>query len=156
MDFYQGVVAEYVASNRAYFVSGEFMIPRKAGGYFLVDLVAISPSEQHVYLCEVTYSQRIANIIRKVKCYHQERDDIQAQLFKIAGISTNWKLMPWLFVLAKHHKTIDARLRVECPNWHVRIDDLETVGPWNFPSGYREFVQYLPPNDGQTDTPSLA
>jgi hypothetical protein len=141
MDYYQGVVSDYIAADRATFVSNEFWINPKGGPEWFIDALAISLSgpagqgQGRVYLCEVTYSADVAKIVKKVKALSDNLDLIKSFLLEVSNIPEEWDVKVWLFVLRDNAAKIRERLG---PAYKPKITHLEDVAPWRYSKGYRE------------------
>jgi hypothetical protein len=64
VDYFQGVVTEYLRADRAVFVNTECCIqlnpldnPDKSGPHWYCDAVAVNFRDSKVFLCEVSYSK---------------------------------------------------------------------------------------------------
>ncbi len=100
MDYYQGVVADYISADRSTFVSGEYLLEPEGRGnkHWFIDMLAVSVRDKTVYLCEVTYNKQLSNIAKKVREFHEMTEGISQALLREAGIPITWTIRPWLFV----------------------------------------------------------
>jgi hypothetical protein len=81
MDYYQGVVMEYLRADRSVFINPEFLIQIKPGkkppkgSSWYCDVLAVkfgsdSSDPTTVYLCEVTYSQTLQGLMKRLKAWN--------------------------------------------------------------------------------------
>lgn len=70
MDYFQGVVTEYLRADRAVFVNSQCLLQLDSGGrleagrHWYCDLVALNLREETVYLCEITYDVKVNALVR--------------------------------------------------------------------------------------------
>ena len=84
MDYYQGVVIDYLRADRSVFINTECSFrstgrePPKAHWY--CDAVAVDSGQARlipaVYLCEVTYSENLSGLIKKLKAWNDHWQEI--------------------------------------------------------------------------------
>ena len=73
MDYFQGVVTEYLRAKREVFVNTEFLIQLDPGDVqvkgrsWYCDAVAVSFRDSAVYLCEITYSSSMHALITRLR-----------------------------------------------------------------------------------------
>jgi hypothetical protein len=141
MDYYQGVVAEYLRANRSTFVNPEFCLQLDAGlkspakgRHWYVDLLAVCLSEKSMYLCEVTYAKTGSALTERLKAWSTHWPTILEALQRDAGVSAEWAIRPWLFVPEPGIPALLQRL----PKLPVtpRITPLEMTQPWSGHSGW--------------------
>ena len=137
MDYFQGVVAEYLRANRATFVNPECLVqlddnpttPKKDGHWY-INLLAVSFSEQTVYLCEVSYSTSLSPLLKKLSAWGAHWPGIIKALGRDSSIPKGWQVRPWLFV---PEQTIN-RLMSRMPAMPIapKVTPLEMTQPWRF------------------------
>jgi hypothetical protein len=72
MDYFQGVVTEYLRANRSTFVNTECLIQLKPGDspakgeHWYCDAVAVNFQEKAAFLCEVTYSRTLQSLFTRL------------------------------------------------------------------------------------------
>lgn len=143
MDYFQGIVAEYLRANRGTFLNTEFFLqlddsqtsPPKGSSWF-VDIVAISFSEKTAFLCEVTYSKELSSLIARLKSWTMSWDGVLAALRRDTGLPPDWTIRPWLFV----PEEAVHRLVTRMPALPVkpRVTPLEMTLPWRYHSWDRK------------------
>jgi len=137
VDYFQGVVAEYLRANRATFVNPEFFLqldnglksPPKGTAWY-VDLLAINLAERTAYLCEVTYSESLAALLERLAAWSANWSGMMTALRRDACVADDWQVRPWLFV--PEHAI--ARLIMRLPALPVvpKVTPLEMTQPWRF------------------------
>ncbi len=137
MEYYQGIVADYVSADRATFVANEYLLELERGKqpYWWIDTLAVSLKEETAYLCEVTFSKQLSKIAGKVRAFYENMEGISAALHREASIPSTWKITPWLFVPRLNGPQLVERLQ---PALIAKITYLEDVAPWIYPNGWRD------------------
>jgi hypothetical protein len=143
MDYYQGVVLNYLRSDRAVFVNPECLIqlvdgpvPPK-GSHWYCDAVAIDLRNEVVFLCEITYAAGLSALIGRLKAWAQNWSAIRDSLAKNCCVNGCWPVRPWLFVPEEFVPALVLKLQGikaadGTPVFQPRITPLESVGPWKF------------------------
>lgn len=133
MDYFQGVVAEYLRADRACFINPEYWIRGNELSpydkpHWYVDILAVHMKQQRVYLCEVTYAKRAPALMKRLESWRNSWSIIKKTLVEDAGISAEWPIRPWIFTPKHIRASIEpAVLRL---HEQARFTDLETVLPW--------------------------
>ena len=137
MDYFQGVVAEYLRANRQTFVDPEFLLqldgpasnPQK-GAHWYVDLSAVNLKKSAVYLCEVSYSGTLAALLKKLSAWDSKWTEIAKALQRDACVGADWHVRPWIFVPSKSIASLVPKLgTLKVP---PKITPLEMTQPWQF------------------------
>lgn len=152
MDYFQGVVTEYLRANRATFVNTECCIqlndspnPDNSGPHWYCDAVAVNLKEEKAYLCEITYSKSLGALAKRLAGWSMHWALLRVALRRDCGIPENWVVRPWLFVpkelgdalskqLAKLPHTVDVSTQMP----DAKVTWLEDVVPWKYRSWNRE------------------
>jgi hypothetical protein len=141
MDYYESVVIDYLRADRALFVNTEYCIqispghnPDK-GKHWYCDAVVADFRTQSVFLCEISYAAELAALIKRLKSWHDNWDDIRGALERESRFPKEWlvDLQPWLFVPQKCVPTLQkglSKIANAPPNFSPRITYLEKVQPW--------------------------
>lgn len=137
MDYFQGVVAEYLRANRATFVNPECLvqiddntiIPQK-NGHWYIDLLAVNMEERAIYLCEVSYSTTLASLLKKLFAWGANWSAIVEGLHRHSHLPENWPVRPWLFVPETAIKRLVDRMPVTLST--PKITPLEMTEPWRY------------------------
>src|SRR5688572_2705820 len=104
MDYFQGVVTEFLRANRSTFVNTECLIQLQLGDtpekdkHWFCDVVAINFSESTVYLCEVSYSGTLAALMKRLKAWAGCWPDLKRALVRDCHVPADWKVLPWVFI----------------------------------------------------------
>lgn len=145
VDYFQGVVYDYLRADRAIFINAECLIqiqpgdqPRK-GTSWICDAIAADFKAETVFLCEVTYSKSLHALVQRLSVWNENWELICNALAneKYNNLPINWKVRPWLFVPGELierlntalHKIADDSGRL---NFKPRITLLEEVLPWKY------------------------
>ena len=152
MDYYQGVVVEYLRADRSVFVNTEFCLqlngagnPDSSGPHWYCDALAVNLKEQVVYLCEISYSRSLGTMLKRLADWNRHWDAVQLALTRDAHIPGNWPVRPWLFIPERCVNTaLKGLQRIGSKQTEIRnlpqprITTLEAVAPWNYASWNRQ------------------
>ena len=157
MDYYQGIVTEYLRANRATFVNTEFCLQLaegnvdQTGKHWYVDALAVElrehPEPPEVFLCEITYAKHPTSLIARLGKWQEHWQAIRSALKRDAHIPLESTVRPWLFVPEAYVKTLTPKLSLFAPwdNLPVpRITTLEMTQPWRYRSWNREGEEEKP------------
>ena len=145
MDYFQGVVTEYLRANRSVFVNTECLIQLDEGNvqlkgrHWFCDAMAVNLKEQTVFLCEVTYSTTMQSLISRLQAWQNNWQELHCAVLRDSGAPKEWKVQPWIFIPEPHHKTfakkfVQSHLTTgSVPSMpKPRITYLESVLPWTY------------------------
>jgi len=144
MDYYQGVVTDYLRANRSTFVNTECLIQldsKKAtvkGAHWYCDAIAVNFAEKKLYLCEVTYSKTLHALLTRLRSWNTHWAPLCAALRRDCSVPTDWETQPWLFMPEDRYslyKQKVAQLSDLGMNGHMpkpRVTFLECVAPWQY------------------------
>ncbi len=145
MDYFQGVVTEFLRANRSTFVNTEYLIqldegttPLK-GRHWYCDALAVNFQHSTVYLGEITYSKTMSALLSRLQAWGTHWDGVCASITRDSQLPGAWKFQPWLFVpegsqtlllrKLEQNKTLAlAQSGMPAP----LITTLESVTPWNY------------------------
>jgi hypothetical protein len=143
MDYFQGVVIEYLRANRSVFVNTECLIQLDEGNkqlkgrHWYCDAMAVNFKERAVYLCEITYSATMQSLLGRLHAWQDNWSELTAAVLRDAGIPEDWKVQPWLFIPKNHHAVFVKKYATWKPKpgvtWEMpapRVTYLESVAPW--------------------------
>jgi hypothetical protein len=148
MDYFQGVVTEFLRADRAVFVNTECCIqlnpgenPDRTGPHWFCDAVAVNFRERRVYLCEITYSKSLSALNKRLADWAADWGLLQVALVRDCHVPGVWPVQPWLFVPHALQMPLKEKLarissigmgsdRMPIP----RTTDLEEVAPWKYRS----------------------
>jgi hypothetical protein len=145
MDYFQGVVTEFLRANRATFVNTECLIQLDCGSaplkgrHWYCDAVAVNFTETTAYLCEVTYSTTLYPLISRLTAWDANWGALCEAITRDCSIPSSWAIQPWLFIpraregnLVKKLASILAAPRAGRRMPKPMIKHLEDVTPWNY------------------------
>lgn len=150
MDYFQGIVTEYLRANRQTFVNPEFFLqlikgekmPTKGTSWY-VDALAVNFGEQTIYLCEVTYSKSLSALLNRLGEWSTHWPELLTSLQRDASIPAEWPVRPWVFIPKDLIEKFIKKLKLEVPALSVvprapRITPLEMTLPWRYCTYNRE------------------
>jgi len=142
MDFFQGVVVEYLRADRGIFVNPELLIQLDEGDslgkgrHWYCDAAAASFKEKTLFLCEISYSQTMTTLVKRLQSWADNWSEIKVALVRNSGIPSDWELQPWVFIPKECRETFDRKImRFAFGTGQMpqpRITYLESVVPWNY------------------------
>lgn len=144
MDYFQGVVTEYLVADRAAFVNTELLIQldaddSKKGRHWYCDAAAASFRDSTLYLCEVTYSKTMSALAKRLLAWDANWLELQVALRRDCEIPDSWKIQPWAFIPEKYLPALKIRIEELAAEGrpieampYPRITCLEHVVPWNY------------------------
>jgi hypothetical protein len=149
VDYFQGVVIDYLRADRAVFVNTECCIqinpganPDSSGPHWYCDAVAVDFRQLAVFLCETTYSLSLAALLKRLGDWNEHWDAVRAALVRDCRLPAEWPVTPWVFVPQELKERLAKRLteafavgtrRLPEP----RVTSLEEVLPWRYKSWNR-------------------
>ena len=149
MDYFQGVVADYLAADKAMFVKPECCIQLdrgetpQPGRHWYCDVLAVRLREPRaVYLCEVSYSRSLKALFDRLSGWSANWDEVLTGLHEQNGVDQHWTVTPWAFVLRRDREKLAERMPAilelgsggVTPMPSPLITSLEDVGPWQYGS----------------------
>jgi hypothetical protein len=93
---------------------------------------------KEIFLCEISYAVHLADLIKRLKGWHDNWDGVTLALVRDSFISEmSWPVRPWLFVPKERVPLLEERLG-EIANGQAlkfvpKITPLEDVQPWRYP-----------------------
>jgi hypothetical protein len=147
MDYYQGVVSDYLRADRSIFLNTEFCLQKNAaanpdgsGPHWYVDAVAVSFRERRIYLCEITYAKGLSALLKRLSGWNEHWADIRAALIRDAALPAEWPVRPWLFVPEALVPSLASKLEALSAekSWSFPlVTTLEMTQPWQYRSWHR-------------------
>ena len=144
MDYFQGVVTEYLVADRASFVNTELLLqldedlPRK-GRHWYCDAAAASFRDETLYLCEVTYSKSMAALAQRLLSWNEHWVELRSAVARDCGVPMSWKIQPWVFIPKAYSELLKSKIkflsdssRSESDMPYPLITHLESVVPWEY------------------------
>lgn len=152
MDYYQGVVIEYLRANRSTFVNTECCIqlkdapnPDGSGPHWYCDAVAVDFEERAVYLCEVSFSKSLQALLDRLTSWSEHWPALKASLVRDCRVPAEWTVRPWMFVPAAALENAIPKIQAACTGSQdgsrmpfPRVTTLEAVVPWAYCSWNRK------------------
>ncbi len=144
MDYFQGVVTEYLRAKRSVFINTEFLISLdegklKKGRHWYCDALAVDMKDRCVSLCEITYSANphalVSRLIAWRSCWREIGDAIRRD----SGVPEDWSLQPWVFLPKRYEDVFQSKFpgfselssdETQMPN--PLITHLESILPWEY------------------------
>ncbi len=151
MDYYQGVVTDYLRADRAVFVNTECCIqlneaanPDTSGGHWYCDAVAVDFRQSAIFLCEVSYARSLGALLERLTKWNEHWVGLRGALVRDCKLPEDWPVRPWLFIPTdcvpaavagvQRIGTADGVPRA-LPD--PKITTLERVTPWQYTSWNR-------------------
>lgn len=147
MDYFQGVVTEYLRAKRSRFVNTEYMINLDLDGtykkdrHWYCDAVAIDFADSSIHLCEITYSKTLYSICKRLQDWCDSWPDVIAAIRRDSGLKGDWNVWPRVFVPNELSTQLRQRISslrspthysTQMPEPIVTL--LEEVLPWKYRS----------------------
>lgn len=151
MDYFQGVVTEFLRADRAIFVNTEYCIqlnpganPDTSGPHWYCDAVAVNHRSQTIFLCEITYAKSLSALQTRLTDWAGHWDRVKAALVRDSALPAEWQVQPWLFVPESLLPSLESKVE-RIPNIGngseympvPKITALESVLPWKYRSWNR-------------------
>jgi hypothetical protein len=144
MNFYESVVVDYLRADRALFLNTECCIqvnpadnPDNSGAHWYCDAVVADFRSKHIFLCEVSYSESLSDLIKRVRGWNENWDAVRRALARDSFLP-DWPLRPWLFVPDDFVPLLLKRLAQirdeQTLKFDPRITPLQMVQPWRYRS----------------------
>lgn len=150
MDYFQGVVTDFLRANRATFVNAECCIqlqpganPDTSGPHWYCDALTVNLPRQRAYLCEVSYAQKLSALRGRLAAWREHWPAVRQALARDSGIPLSWTVRPWVFIPSELRDALrvekaavgdrDGSYSMPAP----RVTYLEDVMPWKYVSWNR-------------------
>jgi hypothetical protein len=144
VDYYQGVVIEYLRATRSRFVNTECLIQLVPGDtperglHWYCDAVTIDLKEQEIYLCEISYSQTLSALFKRLETWRTHWDALRSELARDCSVDATWPVRPWIFVPRARKDLLEKKLLSRSANFSTmptpHITFLEDIAPWLYRS----------------------
>jgi hypothetical protein len=141
MDYFQGVVAEYLRADRACFINPEYYLRNDLSpvetsrtSHWYVDILAFHMRHKCAYLCEVTYAKEPRALIARLRTWHAHWTTVKATLERDSALPPDWTVRPWAFVPDTGMAFLEAASPEFSPT--ARFTKLEDTLPWNYQSDH--------------------
>jgi hypothetical protein len=141
MDYYQGVVIEYLRADRAVFVNTEYLIqlkpghnPDATGHYWYCDAVALDLQDNTAFLCETTFARPPATLLKRLTEWRENWDSVCAGIKRHSRLQDGWQFRVWIFVPTECLDSLVKKLGPFRTILRPKITTLEMVQPWRYHS----------------------
>ena len=151
VDYFQGVVTEYLRADRSVFVNTECRMEldddnsRTKGRHWYCDVVACNFREKTVFLCEITYSKTMQALVKRLRAWESHWPQLRNAIVRDCSVPADWRIQPWVFVPKEHHEELKRRVPATMISGGgtesmpaPRVTYLESVCPWNYDSADRK------------------
>jgi hypothetical protein len=149
VDYFQGVVTDYLRADRAVFVNTECCIqlnpganPDASGPHWYCDAVAVDFRESTIFLCETSYSKSLSALLKRLEGWNVNWQLLRAALVRDCFVPGEWPVRPWVFIPAGCRDVLDKGIAKilgsesqQMPE--PKVTSLEDVVPWKYPSWNR-------------------
>ena len=155
MDYFLGVVTEYLRASRSVFINTELLIQLDLGDlptqglHRFCDVAAADFRANTFYLCEVTYSKSMSALATRLISWSTHWPEIRQALFRDCGVPATWQIKPRAFIPLEYHETLKKRLAAishRDDDEHAMppplITYLESIVPWRDKS-WTESLKHL-------------
>ena len=151
MDYFQGVVTEYLRADRAVFVNTECCIqlnpganPDTSGPHWYCDAVAVDHRQHKIFLCEITYAKSLSALQSRLTGWAANWPGVLAALARDSALPSDWPVRPWVFTPENLLKPLENKIRklsnvgtAEGQMPLPKVTSLESVMPWVYCSWNR-------------------
>ncbi len=147
MDYFQGVVTEFLRAKRSRFVNTEYMINLDLDGtykkdrHWYCDAVAIDFADSTVHLCEITYSKTLQAVAKRLQLWCSHWPELVAAIRRDSSLVGEWHVVPRVFVPGPLQPALAVRIAAlkrlnPCPQPMPEpiVTLLEEVLPWKYRS----------------------
>ena len=153
MEYFQGVVTEYLVADRAAFVNTELLIqldpdePKK-GRHWYCDAAAVNIREETLFLCEVTYAKSMSALSKRLLAWDAHWKELRNAISRDCGVPSSWAIQPWAFIPEEYSEGLKSRIAALTSDDrggdampYPRITFLESVVPWNYVTWDRKVTE---------------
>lgn len=143
MDYFQGVVQEYLRAGRTRFVNSECLIQLDEGSklaknlHWYCDFLTVDFAERTAYLCEVSFARNSYALLTRLNQWYANWGRVRQAVFRDCKIPEDWCVGIWVFVPAELEAGLRQRARVlqtASTDLPIKIETLENVLPWKYRS----------------------
>lgn len=135
MDYYQGVVSEYLVKNKTVFINPEYELAlnpeqklHPKGTSWIIDILAIDFQKKSIFLCEVTYSKSQYALLHKLTEWAKMWPHITSAIYRQTKAPADWNISPHVFLPERFRETFGFKAKIY---WNdLQITSLEDVTPW--------------------------
>lgn len=146
MDYYQGVVIDYLRASRTVFVNTECCIqvnpaknPDSSGPHWYCDAVTVDFAKEAVFLCEISYAKGLGALMKRLQEWNLHWPAVLAAVDRDCRLEKlKWPVKPWIFIPDDYKKTAEQGLQRILGKQggsampYPEITSLESVVPWKY------------------------
>ena len=136
LDYFQGVVTEYLRANRAVFVNTECLIQLDEGDkqfkdrHWYCDAMAVNFKDKAIYLCEITYSGTMQSLVGRLQAWQSNWAELTAAVIRDSGTPRDWTVQPWVFIPQKRRDVFDKKMALAKPVMYLMLAFGESESFW--------------------------
>jgi len=143
MDYYLGLVTDFLRTDRATFINTECSI--QLGGTTLAKkdtqwscgAVAVNLREEKIYLCEVTYSRTLDALLDRLRAWSTSWSAICQAVRRDCCVPEGFKIRPWVFIPDEYRRELPKKKSLKSSDDYrkmpsPRITSLEDVAAWKY------------------------
>ncbi len=159
MDYFEGVVIEYLRADRALFLNTQYCIqvnkgknPDTSGPHWYCDAVAIDFRSRSIFLCEITFANPPASLKERLSGWNDHWVGVHQALVRDSKLPEDWTVRPWLFIredaipkVIKDLENLKAMTQGKVMFPVPKITPLEMTMPWEYTSWDRQGEKPKPP-----------
>lgn len=143
MDYFQGVVQDYLRADRTRFVNSECLIQLDEGSklekndHWYCDFLTVDFGACTAYLCEVSFARNSYALLKRLDQWYEKWDRVRISVLRDCRIPEGWSVGIWIFLPEAMETALRQRalfLKATPADTPVRIDTLENVLPWKYRS----------------------
>lgn len=156
MDYYLGVVTDFLRTDRATFVNTECSIELAGTAvamkrtHWHCDAVAVNLREEKIYLCEVTYSRTLEALLDRLRAWSTSWPAICQAVRRDCCVPERFKIRPWVFIPDEYRRGLPKKKSLQSGDDYrkmpsPRITSLEDVAAWKYASNQeaaREKIEF--------------
>ena len=142
MDYFQGVVYDYLRADRAVFINTETCLSldrgkELPGRHWYCDAVAVNLRSSEVLLCEVSFATGLQALLARLASWADNWDGVKMALRRDCNVLESFAVHPWVFIREEAVSEFIRRLE---RFWnsdllgHPYITTLECTLPWKYRS----------------------
>jgi hypothetical protein len=145
MDYFEGVVINYLRADRSVFVNTEYCLqinpgnnPDTSGPHWYCDAVALDFKSETIFLCEISYAKKLPHLVKRLKAWHEHWEGVCNAVVRDSKLDPlkTWSVRPWLFIphreVVNLNKQLSSIANGQRPKFDFKTTELEEVLPWEF------------------------
>ncbi len=147
MDYFQGVVTEFLRATRSIFVNTEYLLQLDAGDVYIkgrhwyCDAVAINHADSTIQLCEITYSKTLHSLTQRLRAWNNNWPAVVQAIYRDSSLTGVWRVEPRIFIPSQSRSLMERKLAQITPPPDLNpampaaiVTTFEDVLPWMYRS----------------------